>query len=316
MATSQVLFGRSAQLFLLNDRNVYDISQMRFRFRINASDVETPNTAEIRVYNLSKGSKQLAISEYSSVVLNAGYGQNPQQIFKGTIKQFRSGKESNVDDFLDILAADGDLPYNFGIINKSLGAGSTPDQQFKALADAAQLPVDGRVAGFLGTGGILPRGKVMFGLAREYFRDIAKTNQARWSIQNGVATLVPLDSYLPGTIVKINSMTGMVGVPEATEQGISVQMLLNSQLQVGCLLQINNADITQTTIKQQSFPSFTDLNLVAGVSKDDDGLYRVIVIEHSGDTRDNEWYSDVICLLVDKTATAANPPNPVVQPYG
>jgi hypothetical protein len=316
MAMSQVQFWRTAKLFLLSDRNALDLSGLRFRFQISANDVETPNIAEIRVYNLSAGSKQEALSEYSTVAINAGYGENPQQIFRGTIKQFRTGKERNVDDFLDIFAADGDVPYNFAVVSEPLKAGSSQQDQFNALAKAAGIPVDGRSSAALSTGGILPRGKVLFGLAKDYFREMARTNNMRWSIQNGALTLIPLDAYLPGTIVKINSATGMIGVPEATEQGISVYCLLNPQIQIGNLLQINNADITATTIKQQFFPSFTDLNLVAGVSKENDGLYRVVVIEHEGDTRGQEWTTHIICLLVDKTAATATPPNPVVQPFG
>lgn len=309
-------FGRAATLFLSNGRDILDLSELRFKFEIRAADVETPNTAYIRVYNLSQNLATLAISEFSTVSVSAGYQNNLAQIFTGTVKQFRAGRETNVDSFLDIYAADSDLAYNFGVVNQSLAAGLTPAQQFKAIASQAKIPVDSRAAGFLTTGGILPRGKVMFGLARDYFRDLAVTHKCRWSLQNGMATLVPNDAYLPGTVVDLNSATGLIGVPEATEQGILVRALLNPKISVSNQVRINNADIVATTIKEQFFPSYTDLNLVAGIappSKTNDGLYRVIVVEHSGDTRSPEsgpWFTDIVCLLIQQGSPTA------VLPYG
>lgn len=314
MATSPTQFGRAANLFLANASSALDLSNMHFKFDVFASDVETPNTAVIRVYNLSQQTVNEAISEYSSVVLQAGYGDQPGEIFRGTVKQFRKGKERNVDSYLEILAADGDVGYNFGFVNKTLEAGATGLQVFQALADSLGYPADPAAQSYLGgTGGILPRGKVLFGLARSYMRDLATTRNLRWSIQKGVLTLIPLDAYLPGDAVVINSATGMVGVPEATDQGITVQMLLNPQIKMGQSIRLNNKDITTTIIKQQFFPGYTDLNLVATVDSSDDGTYRVIVVEHTGDTRDQEWYTKVTCLLISQSAQGTS--NPTVQPY-
>lgn len=315
-ATSTVQFGRAASLLLVNGTEALDLSNLRFRFRVEAADIETPNTARIRVYNPSPERVKQATFEFNNVILQAGYGTNPGQIFKGTIKQFRYGKETNVDTFLDIFAADGDLAYNFGLVSASTPANSTSQQRINQLLAAlqngenqvaqvvgqnpTQLQLDPNVAKILSNyGGILPRGKVQFGLARSYLRDLANSAGARWSIQNGVLTLVPLDSYLPGEAIAVNTMTGMIGIPEATDQGVTVRMLLNPAIRVGHLIQLNNADITTTQIKQQFFPGYKDFNLIATVDTSTDAYYRVVVVEHEGDTRDQPWYTDVICLLVN-----------------
>lgn len=317
MATSGVQFGRSATLFLLNETDAQDLSEFHFKFDIQAADIETPNTARIRVYNLRPELVSYAISEFSSVVLNAGYQNNSRQIFKGTVKQFRKGRERNTDNFLDIFAADSDLNYNFGVINESLAAPNTAADRFKTYADKGLgIPTDPQSLKYLGgTGGILPRGKVMFGLARAGLRDLADTAAARWSIQNGQLTIIPLAGYLPGEVVLINSATGLIGAPEATEQGITLNVLLNPNIKMGQLIQLNNQDITQTIIKEQFFPGNTDLNLIAAVDSTDDGLFRVIVIEHVGDTRGQEWYSKIICLAVDRSAPGTES-RPTVLPYG
>src|SRR5271170_160123 len=142
MASSPVQFGRAANLFLTNASNALDLSNLHFKFEIFASDVETPNTAYIRVYNLSQQTVNEAISEYSSVVVQAGYGNQPGQIFTGTVKQFRKGKERNIDSYLDILASDGDVAYNFQFLNQTAEAGTTSDQVASIVAGGMGLPLD------------------------------------------------------------------------------------------------------------------------------------------------------------------------------
>jgi hypothetical protein len=75
-----------------------DLSEMRIEFRVNAADVETPNTAIIRVYNLSEATATQVAGEFDRVILEAGYEDgNFGTIFQGTIKQFRRGRVSRTD---------------------------------------------------------------------------------------------------------------------------------------------------------------------------------------------------------------------------
>lgn len=321
-----IQFGRAAKLFVLNEQNAYDLSDMRFTFQIRANDEETPNTAAIRIYNLALGTIRLLIEEFNFVTLSAGYEGNLATIFTGTITQFRRGKESNVDSYLDIFAADGDMPYNQSKSNFSMGAGASQVQIFRQyMADmravSPNVSVDPNAEHFLTMfGGILPRGKVAFGATRDYLRDLADTNNVRWSIQNGVVTLIQLSSYLPGEAVKINSLTGMIGVPEASDNGIAVRCLLNPSIKIGHAIMINNGDITQTTIKDNAYPGIDGV-LIAGIdpnpNSENDGIYRVLVIEHSGDTRGQEWYTEIVCITIDPSLfnPAQSVPNSVL-PFG
>jgi hypothetical protein len=44
----------------------------------------------------------------------------------------------------------------------------------------------------------------------------------------------------------------------------------------------------------------------------DDGFYRTIVAEHSGDTRGNDFYTDLTCIALDDGVT----PGLVAKGYG
>ena len=60
-------------------------------------------------------------------------------------------------------------------------------------------------------GPALPRGKVMYGMARKYMRDTAKQTGTSWSIQDGKVQMVPVRGYLPGEAVVLTAETGLVG---------------------------------------------------------------------------------------------------------
>ena len=254
-------------------------------------------------------------------MLQAGYDAgNYGIVFQGEVAQYTRGKENNVDSFLEIRAGDGDLFYNFGFVNQSFPAGTTDAQVVRAVGGHTDTPVDPAALQFLNenipTGGVIlsSRGQVAFGLARIIMRDIARNNLARWSVQNGVIKLIPLNGYLPGEAVVLNSTTGMIGVPEATDQGVKVRCLLNAKITVGNTIRINQGDITTTTVKDRFYPNSTvQLPFVANTTRD--GLYAVLVVQHSGDTRDVPWYTDIVCLAIDPNAknpitNAPNPPNP------
>lgn len=282
-----------------------DLSEMRIQFRVNQMDVDAPNTAIIRVFNLATSTGQQIQKEFQEVVLQAGYEDgNFAIIFKGTIKQVKRGRLNATDTYVDILAADGDIAYNFGVVNKTLAAGATPQDQVNAISEATskfgvtQADNQGLV------GGTLPRGKVLFGMYRDRMDDVSRTNSVTWSVQNGKIVVIPVTGYLPGEAVVLTSRTGMIGVPEATNDGIKVDCLLNPLIKIGTRLQINNKSINNTTIREQGFPRYTDLTFIASLSAD--GYYRALVVEHEGDNRGDAWYTHITCLNVDPTAAAGN----------
>lgn len=298
---------RKCQLVVGSGSELIDLSTLRIVFKVKQWDIQTPNYAIIRVYNLSDETSQKIQKEFSSVSLQAGYQDgNYGLIFIGSIKQVKRGREDQVNTYLDILAADADQTYNFGVVNISLAAGSTPTDHVTAIAKAMGLQV-GYVDGLPKTA--LPRGKVIYGMGRDHLRRIVTSAGASYSIQDGKLQIIPLTGYLPGTAVVLTSKTGMIGMPEQTQDGIKVQCLLNPKIKIGTRLQIDNASI-QRAAKDPSLQGELAFNFLPAIS--DDGFYRVLVHEYEGDTRGNPWYSNIICLAVNDTVT----PSLAVKGYG
>lgn len=315
---SEVQYLRRASLVLVEGDKALDLSEMHFQFSTKQADEESPNNCMIRVYNLSEETRNRVRGEYSRVVLQAGYvGGAFGVIFDGTIKQHRVGREpAGLTTYLDILAADGDTAYNYSVVSRTMSAGTTADERVRAAVSA--MNPEGVTAGSVlipGTGGVLPRGKVLFGLARAAVRGEAQTQGATWNISNGVLNVTPLDGYLPGEVVVLTAATGLIGRVEQTEDGMRCRALLNPKLVVGGLVKIDNRSINQTGQAPGSeIPGGqVPYNRWAGVQQfatvADDGLYRIYVAEFTGDTRGEEFFVDLICLAVD-------PVTMKVKPYG
>lgn len=305
--TTDYLFGRRASLAVVAGTNAIDLSELRFRFNIQSDDEESPNNASIRVYNLDPNTARKIQLEYTKVIIQGGYGDNFGVIFSGTIRQYRVGREGNVNTYMDILAADGDMAYNFAVFDppRSLASGSDPRQRIEA-AVAAMAPKGVEVGSLEipGTGGTLPRGKVLFGMAKTLLRRETQGLGATWSIQNGKVNIIPLTKYLPGEAVVLTSKTGLIGRPEQTQDGIRLTCLLNPKIVVGGLVQIDNASINLTvnpdgTNVSVPYNRWAGLQVLANTSAD--GKYRVYVIEHEGDTRGQPFYSHLTLLSVDPT---------------
>jgi hypothetical protein len=311
------LYLRKASLLLIQGDKALDLSDMHFTFATVQEDEESPSNCAIRVFNLSTKTEDTIRSEYSRVVIQAGYERAAfGVIFDGTIIQFRKGRLNATTTYLDILVNDGDVAYNFAMCAKNAASGTTRLERLNMAmstmnskgVSAGQLMVDA-------TGGILPRGKVLFGLARGLIRSEVQTIGATWSIQNGKINVIPLDGYLPTEAVVLTSATGLIGRAEQTTNGVRAKCLLNPKIIVGGLVKIDNASINQTLQKTGRGPEQAQLayNQYAGLQQfatvTGDGLYRVYVAEHVGDTRGQDWYTDIVCLTV-------NPITNKVKPYG
>lgn len=282
-----------------------DLSELHFQFKTSNQDEESPSNCSVRVYNLSDDTVQaITRYDYSRVIVQAGYEGSFGVVFDGTIKQFRTGRLNGTDTYLDILAADGDLGYNFAITNATVAANSTSAQRRAAVVDSFKDYGITLGADLAATGGTLPRGKVLFGMSRTLFRAEVENVGSTWSIQDGKIQVIPLEGYLPGEAVELTSLSGLIGIPEQTQDGVRARCLLNPKITVGGRVKLNNKSVNQTLQQSPSaapipFNQWTGIQILANVAAD--GLYRVYVCEHVGDTRGQEWYSELICLAIDSS---------------
>ncbi|MFG1429169.1 phage protein [Roseixanthobacter glucoisosaccharinicivorans] len=303
---------RQVNLQVGNGGDVIDLSNMRIRFNVQQGDVQTPNHADIIITNLSEQTANRIQKEYDSVVLQAGYDGNCATIFQGEIVQKRIGRENPTDTYLYLIAKEGQKAYSYAMISKTLAAGHT----FRDQVDAClkELEKYGITAGYIVDLGKakMPRGKALFGMVKNQLRAICAATGTSWSIQGKQLQIVRNDTYIPGNAIVLNSDTGMVGMPVQTMNGIEVRCLLNPQIKPGRRLKIDQASIQQAafTTNYQDAQNFLIPPTAA------DGIYKVLIVNNSGDTRGNPYYTDAVCVSASSsfipmgTAARGVPVNP------
>lgn len=311
---------------------------LRIRFQVNYQTTSTPATLNARVYNLSKNTIQRIVSLASKdppnidtlpnatslkVVLKAGYIENLGVIFTGQAYQLRVGKENNTDTYVDIFAADGDLVHAYSVENHTFSSGYKAEDVWNHIGNnmgkfgvSTGQPPEGMDPN------PSPRGRVLFGPSRDILNDYSDTYQFSWNIRGMQLVGLRKFTFEKGSKIVINSMTGMIGVPEQTAQGIKVTALLNPAIRWGTQVVLNNADIARLLFSARGLTTPTVAGLQAGtlqsqipplnksgvnitdpedVLTDSDGTYTVLWVEHIGDTRGTEWFSKFSCLSIDPT---------------
>lgn len=303
MQLGNMQYGRVCTLLVSNSAGkALDLSALRIKFAVKKSGVMTPNVADILVYNLDQKTEDLIKKEYTKVILQAGYTGNFGVIFQGNIKQVISGRESATETFINLVAGDGDQAYNFSVVNQTLAKGSSPNDQLNAAMTS--MFSQGVGVGYVGSlhSSKLPRGKVLYGNARDYIKNISDSSGSSWSIQDGKVIFLPKNAYLPGEATVLTTKTGLVGQPQQTIEGINCKCLLNPNLKIHGRVKIDNKSVLQYKLNQlvPGSPANTPVPLTH------DGVYYVLVSEHTGDTRGTEWYSSLTLLNIDPSSNPLN----------
>jgi len=273
-----------------------DLSELHVRFSIWSATTQSPKHTSIRVYNVADATAKSIQQEFKQVFLQAGYGDNFGLIFSGAIKQVRKGRENATDTFIDLIAADGDEAYNWSVVNTTLAAGWTQSDCHRAVLQA--MSQYGIAAGFTPAfaPAQMPRGKVCYGMARDHMRQLAGATGNHWAVHDGQLVMVPVNGFIPGQAVVLTSATGMIGVPIQTVDGIIVKSLLNPNIKPGTKIQINNASVQQAALSVD----YTATNYFPSI--DDDGFYKVYAMSQTGDTRGQDFYTEMICVGINGTA--------------
>jgi len=272
-----------------------DMSRLRIKFYIKKEDAQTPNTARITIYGVAPDTVARIKKEFVDIIIQAGYEENYGVIFRGNIKEVRTGKENGVDTFVEISAGDGDAGYAFGTVNKTLAAGSSQND----IVNAAMIGQPGYIPDLGGER--LPRAKVLYGMKRDVLRRSAQSTDTTWSVQDGKMQFLPLTGLLPGQAVVLNSKSGLIGTPEQTVDGIKAEALLNPLLKIGARVIINEKDVASIKLKAADKAEKKDKEPAKIAA---DGQYRLLKVEYVGDTRGPEWFAKMVCLDVDASAPA------------
>jgi hypothetical protein len=315
-ASTIPLFGRSWDLQVLSapgngeQQVLLDLSSsalepaaLRVTFDINMTASRALWTGDISIYNLDPRTIGL-ITQGAEVILSAGYqaeGQ-PTEIWRGIVFQPTFERVDVVDFVLTLHCFTGlkEIVQNF--VNTAAGPIETQWSIVKKAAQSAGINIAYLDPESSFTGQKLPRGKTIFGSPDRLFGQIATQNDmvTFYSAQGlnmgkaKAASTAPDIIYAPplpqGQQPASNEASisrRLVGSPQQTDFGASFRVLLDPRLQIK--LPLMQVQIDQAIIQQQT----KDLGSTPSILTQD-GIYLVAGVRHYGDSRGNEWNSDVI----------------------
>lgn len=296
---ANIIWQRRVQLLIGQDDGQWlDVSELRIRFRVEQALVGKPGHAVITVNNMANDTAQRIQREGAPVILQAGHEGNAGLIFRGTAIQIRRGRESQTDTFLEITAIDGDVAYMYATVNVSMAAGWTHTDQLKEMQKGMQAKgVDPGYTGELYQNKAV-RGKALFGAVRDHMHDFSVSTGTEWAINMGKMDVVPVGGILPDEAFLLTPDTGLIGMPTQSVDGIHVRALLNPCFRAGAQVKLQNSSIVMAQIN----PAYADVTYNAPI--DLDGAYKIYSVSHTGDTRGNDYYTDMIC-------TGLNTPPPL-----
>jgi len=233
----------------------------------------TSAAAECRIYNLTQQIRQQIITLSSPL-------RQPRVPIQMNVK---AGRESYGLFLLftgQVLLADVLQPPDIGIVLRGLAdnflAGVVENIQYGAntpLSDIAQGVAtsgnwqlnnqcsDKTISNFSYTG-----------TPKDGVSELNQMGDVQACVDNGVLTTVDADKALPGEPYVLNLGTGMVGIPQVTDQGVIVKMMLNNQIQLG-------GSVTIQSI----------------VNPAANGTYKIIQINYEIASRDSPFWYTLVC---------------------
>lgn len=288
-----ILYGRKYRIIVADKNgNGRDVSNLRITFNIPSVILAQPQIAVIEIYNLNAETENWIIQHGARVVVEAGYeGELYGEIFDGNIIQPIRDKVDSTTYRLTLTALDGDQFMTYSIANFTALAGQTARSNITNLASKATVPAQlGTISSNLSKSA-LTRGKVVFGMTKDYLRQLAQSENAVFYYKNGKVHIVKAEDPPKNTIYDLSPTTGLVNVPTQSGVGISFQCMLNPNLDINTFVHIDNSLIRE----QQYDPSSAT---VPPRSLDQDGIYRIVSITFDGDNRGDNWYCD--CTAVSQ----------------
>ena len=236
-------------------------------------------------------------------------GRNYGLIFSGEIRYSVTGKDSPIDSYVLIQAADTDLAFATSITSQTLAAGYTVADVNRALMKdfEAKGATEGLTPEMPAT--VFPRGRVLFGMTRHLMDNVAGQCGATWQFVDGQRQMVANNEYVHDAIV-LNSATGLIGMPQQTiDNGVNVRALINPNIRVNGLIQLDQASVFRTALSNNDIAmaggQITDQNTDGNITLSGttaqpasiatDGVYIVRGIMYTGDTRGQAWYMDMMC---------------------
>lgn len=294
------LYGRKWQLkivctdgttFVVGKDGIGQPESLRCTFDINYPGYEGWYFSEFNIWNPTSAVYNKVIKEGAEVFFYAGYSEGLYgQIFGGQVFQSIFTRENVTDYKLTIYCIDGARLFRDNIVSINTVKGYTEQTLTNAVAAKARSKIStGSISNaFDENDQPKPRGTTVFCAPIVKLREIARNNNAQLFMSLGRLNMRKTYGELGEEIV-INPDTGLIGTPTQTEFGIDFRTLLNPKIILAEPVKYIKLDMSGINYKAlQAAPNQKKVGIIP-----QNGYFMIGGVRHSGDTRGNDWYTDV-----------------------
>lgn len=268
----------------------------RISFETTKSIEPQENIGHIEIWNIGVETRRLITAHNSQVRLFAGYSNsnhrytnhigigsrdNLVEIAQGDITNVKT-RWNKTDTVTQIYFAEGQRVIRGNPISLSFSGNVTLSNILRAITAKSGLSF--KYAGINPNSSIL-EGYSAFGSVDTVLNNLALEFDFKWSIQNGVVLLKGSNRSRDNEVMLLSPETGLILNPE------SVKKISRRLAKSGALLE-DNINAVQSLLQ----PHLQVNDVIAIRSNGLNGQFRIVKISHTGDSRGNNWYSNMEVL--------------------
>ena len=257
-----------------------DISENKIAFEVKKSGNAKENVARIKIWNLSTETRKLITASNSLVRLFAGYQDNKGliEVAQGDITNVRNSR-TETEIVTEIHVEDG----NNKLLRKPISLSFEDKVTLKNILSniTEQSGFAFRLIG-IASGAYVTGGYAAYGDLDIVLDALALVFDIKWSVQGGIILIRGKKPLNDSSVMLLTAETGLILNPETTKKASRN-------------LQESDRPLPVDVYELQSLlqPHLQVNDLIAVESQDLKGNVRINKISHTGDTRGNNWYSNI-----------------------
>jgi hypothetical protein len=291
------MFGKIVELYIGNNITYTQvgISDLKIEFDIEKTNTIAPNSATIKIYNLSENSRGLISNikkpQDAWVLLRAGYQdeQGAQDIYKGNIIRITNQKEPpNI--ITTIETQDGIYQSN---IRLSLGypSGTPIKRIINDIAKQMNVTIDSGSINF-------PKNRTfrfsIIGRAEDALTRLCAKLNYEWCIVNGKIKFTKKGDGDIGKTLKLDYTSGLIGSPVKVQDAVPDNDKMNANTGSFQVLATQKGNYTLTLqgweVTSLLQPTIEPKSKIIVSSEDmDEGVYIVEKVQHKGDNWEGDF---------------------------
>lgn len=280
--------------------NVNGNETLRCRFSIERDKLPWPNNAELAVYNLAESTRaKLTASTGIAARLSVGYDGEIDQIFSGLLDIVEHERETDGSWITRMSASDSGEKIKQARISKSFAKGVLVRDVVKEILKVLGLG-EGNLSSFAFDSDMLRplgHGGALHGNAVEELAHFLRSAALEFSIQDGKPQFNKIGKGVPNNRGPLLSpATGLVGSAKLVREPVTdlTQKPKKKTVQNTLVTALGERVDLVTTVEAKCL---LQAGLIPGVpfrveSASVNGDFVAIATRATGDTRDNDWYSE------------------------